>query len=70
MADEDAVDLSDDVAFQTPDDFSFAEAFFGASEDVGLGDFVVSRADQDDAMDGRISCTVPAAAEAVPVGLP
>lgn len=69
MADERSMDFADDVAFEAPDDFPLAEAFLGAFEDVGAGGAVVPHADEDD-VDGQVSGTVPATAEAVPVGLP
>src|SRR4029450_6454274 len=49
---EGGVDLSGDVALEAADDLAFAEAFGGASLDVGAGGLVVADADDGDDVEG------------------
>src|SRR4029450_11739320 len=65
---EGGVDLSGDVAVEAADDLAFAEAFGGASLDVGAGGLVVADADDGDDIESAVGGSVAAAAESVPAG--
>ena len=66
---ESGEDLASNLAFEATDDFSLVHSLAGATAHVCLGPDVMTKPDQDDAIEGRIGLAVAAAVEPVPVGL-
>ena len=64
------VGLAGDEAFEAADDVFLGEAFGAAAGDVVDGGLVEAHADDDDPVERCVGLAVPAAVEAVPVGLP
>src|SRR5699024_9237433 len=62
------VDLACDVALEAADDVLLGLAGLGASFDVGAGRWVVTQAAHDDAVEGGVGSSVPAAVQAVLAG--
>ena len=66
---ESGEDLASNLAFQATDNLTLAHSISGAATHVCLGPDVMTKPDQDDAIEGRIGLAVAAAVEPVPVGL-
>ena len=63
------VDLADDVALEAAEDLAAREALGGTPSDVGLGGRVGGHAHHRDAPQRMVGGPVPAAVEAMPLGL-
>ena len=62
-------DFAGNVAFQAADDLALAQSLRGAAAHVCSGPGIVTKPDQDDAVEGRVGLAVTTAVESMPVGL-
>ena len=62
-------DFASNIAFETTDDLSLAHSLSGAALHIRLGSVVITKSDQDDAIESLIGLAVATAVQPVPVGL-